>query len=485
MDTRFSLFDTLTKSVKSIEVESGRRFNIYSCGPTVYRYVHVGNLRTFILADLVARAATYAGFQVFQVMNITDVGHLADEVFDRGQDKMLLAAETEGKSPSEIAEFYTTAFFDDIDAVGIRRASSYPRASQHIPQMIELIETLIDKGHAYVAAGNVYYDVTTFEDYGKLSGNTLDSLRAGHRSHDHDENKRHAEDFLLWRKASARRLLKFDSPWGEGFPGWHVECSAMSLHYLGESIDVHTGGMDLIFPHHEDEIAQSEGATGHAVVKSWVHGAHLLMGGKKMAKSQLNDLRAIEIRERGLDPLAVRYLCLTARYRKQLNFSWQALEAANTALDRIRRRLADDSIDTESGLLGNVSELSPIARTYNSRFEDAVLGDLDTPRALEVLNKTVEDRSLSSQERFWLASAWDDVLGLGLVPEFDTENATAADAALGEGEVEEIDSLVQQRSEARMIGDFATADSIRSSLEERGIELTDTPAGTVWRQKKP
>lgn len=485
MDARLSLFNTLTRSVESIGPGPARPFKIYSCGPTVYRYVHIGNLRTFILSDLVARAAACAGFDVRLVMNITDVGHLSDEVFDRGEDKMLLAAEVEGKSPAEIAEFYTSAFFEDIDAVGIRRAEHYPRASRHIPQMIELIESLLERGHAYVAGGNVYYDVTTFGEYGKLSGNTLDALRVGHRGHDHDENKRHPEDFLLWRRATARRLLKFESPWGEGFPGWHVECSAMSLHYLGDEIDVHTGGMDLIFPHHEDEIAQSEGATGHRVVGVWIHGAHLLMGGQKMAKSKLNDLRAVDIRERGLDPLAFRYLCLTARYRKQLNFSWEALEAAATALDRIRRRLerAEDESGS-SGSVGEISELSPPAREWDARFRNAVLTDLDMPGALQALHGMVGDRRLDAAERIALARNWDSVLGLDLPASTRARGTAPEKLAVDDDRSAEIDSLVAQRTAARIEGDFTTADAIRGQLEKRGVELTDTGSGTVWRKKR-
>lgn len=486
MDVCLSLFNTLTRSVESIGPGVAGRFHIYSCGPTVYRYVHLGNLRTFILSDLVSRAATYAGFDVRLVMNITDVGHLADEILDRGPDRMLLAAETEGKSPSEIAEFYTSAFFEDIEAVGVRRADHYPRASLHVPQMIELIEKLIDRGHAYVAGGNVYYDVTTFDDFGKMSGNTLGALRAGHRGHDHDENKRHTEDFLLWRRAGARRLLKFDSPWGEGFPGWHIECSAMSLHHLGEEIDVHTGGIDLIFPHHENEMAQSEGVAGRRVVKVWVHGGPLLMGGKKMAKSKSNDVRAVHLRRRGIDPLAFRYLCLTARYRRQLNFSWDALEAADTALERLRRRLAGaDPADASGTMPPRAVELSPRAAEYDAAFAGAILDDLSTPKALEVLHRAIADPNLVPSERHILARSWDGVLGLGLISGVDSEYPASSTAPPPEDRMPDADSLVEERAKARRARDFAEAgSSIRPDLDSQDIEQIDTLSGTAWRKRK-
>ncbi|MER3520970.1 MAG: cysteine--tRNA ligase [Acidimicrobiia bacterium] len=481
-----SLFNTLTRSVESLRpADDSRTLHIYSCGPTVYRYVHIGNLRTFLLSDLVVRAARYAGFDVYHVMNITDVGHLADEVFERGEDKILLAADSEGKSPAEIAHFYEAAFFEDIAAIGITKADLYPKASEHIPQMIQVIQKLLDRGHAYLSGGNVYFDVTTLPEYGKLSGNTLDALRAGHRGHSYDPNKRHPEDFLLWRKATPRRLVKFDSPWGEGFPGWHIECSAMSLHHLGERIDIHAGGQDLIFPHHEDEIAQTVGVTGKHVVKTWVHGAHLLMGGHKMTKSKFNDLRAVQICERGIDPLAFRYLCLTARYRKQLNFSWDALGAAARALTRLRDRFEEAASETSLNQESiDTCELSPMAVEYEARFTEAVWDDLDTPRALEIVHRMLEDANLDRSEKVSLALRWDRALGIGLVP-FAREKFQAA----GEGHRQditdsEIRSLISQRQAARERRDFQTADRIRNELESHGIQLTDTPKGTVWKTKK-
>ncbi len=494
MKDRLVYYNTLTRSPERVGSAASERVTIYSCGPTVYRYVHLGNLRTFILADLVARAASYAGFDVRQVMNITDVGHLTDETFETGRDKMLLAAETEGKSPSEIADFYTAAFFEDASAVGISLADAYPRASQHVPQMLELIERLIERGHAYVADGNVYYDVSSFDRYGVLSGNTLERLREGHRKEIRDPNKRNPQDFLLWRKATEKRLVKFDSPWGEGFPGWHIECSAMSLAYLGHPIDVHTGGVDLIFPHHEDEIAQSEGAVGSQVVRIWIHGAHLLAAGQKMAKSSLNDLRITRVAERGHDPLSFRYLCFTARYRKPLDFSWEALGSCDRALKRLRARVAD-ALSAASGMEAVAdavpppeakAELSPAARSYDARFADAVLADLDMPRALGVLHEMVADAHLSPQEQVLLVLDWERVLALGLLPpsaasHSDTKDQNAADTSRL---VTEVETLVRQRTEARRKKDYSTADRIRSDLEARGVELVDTPSGTTWKFKE-
>ncbi|HEX9696392.1 MAG TPA: cysteine--tRNA ligase, partial [Actinomycetota bacterium] len=320
------LYDTMARAVADIAPERSGALTMYSCGPTVYRYAHIGNLRTFLMADLICRAFRSAGTDVLQVQNITDVGHMTDELFDRGEDKMLVAAGIENKSPAEIADYYTAAFLEDVDAIGIERAAAYPKASDHIPQMIEIITRLIERGHAYEAGGTVYFDTESFPAYGRLSGNTLDQLQTGHRKEIGDTNKRHHADFVLWMNAGPQRLIRFPSPWGEGYPGWHIECSAMSMEHLGEQFDLHTGGEDNVFPHHEDEIAQSDGATGHQVVRHWVHGAHLLSEGRKMAKSagnfyDLRDLAAMGHTE----PLAVRLLFLQSRYRAQMNFTRDAL----------------------------------------------------------------------------------------------------------------------------------------------------------------
>ncbi|HEV2475713.1 MAG TPA: cysteine--tRNA ligase, partial [Candidatus Dormibacteraeota bacterium] len=284
------LYNTFTRRKEALRALEDGKVRIYSCGPTVYRFAHVGNLRTFMVPDLLRRALEYLGYEVEQVMNITDVGHLTDDTFDRGEDKMLVAARLENRSPEEIAAYYTDAFLEDLDQVNIRRADVYPRATTHIPAMIELIKTLLAKGNAYEIDGTVYYDITTFPAYGRLSRNTVDSLLAGVRG-EPDARKRHPGDFTLWKAAGENRLQVWPSPWGPGFPGWHIECSAMSLSLLGERFDIHTGGSDNVFPHHEAEIAQSEAATGHRVVSIWMHGGLLMLSGTRMAKSAGNFFR--------------------------------------------------------------------------------------------------------------------------------------------------------------------------------------------------
>ena len=296
------LRNTLSRTVEPVEPLETGRVRMYTCGPTVYRYAHVGNLRSYLLADLIRRVLLYHGIDVFHVKNITDVGHLRDERFDRGEDRMLVAAGLESKSTAEIADAYEAAFHADEAAVNILPAHVFPRATEHIPEMVELAEALVDAGHAYVSdAGNVYYAVGSFPGYGRLSGNSLDDLRAGHRGEVEDD-KRDPADFALWKAAGEGRLLRWPSPWGDGFPGWHLECSAMAMKHLGPRFEIHTGGIDNVFPHHEDEIAQSAPLVGGPPATLWVHGEHLLMSGKKMAKSAGNFQRVTELAERGVEP---------------------------------------------------------------------------------------------------------------------------------------------------------------------------------------
>jgi cysteinyl-tRNA synthetase len=460
------LNNTLSRHVQEVVPVNDRKIAMYSCGPTVYRYVHIGNLRTFLLSDLVRRALEFEGYDVTQVMNITDVGHLTDEVTDSGRDKMLLAVDDEGLSPQEIADKYTQAFLDDTEAIGIERAHVYPKATEHVPEMIALTERLIENGHAYEVDGTVYYDVRSFPHYGKLSGNTLDKLRAGHRQDlEVDPNKRHPADFALWKKAGATRLMKWDSPWGEGFPGWHVECSAMSMKYLGERFDIHTGGVDLIFPHHEDEIAQSEGAVDHQVVSTWVHGGFLRLKEQKMAKSSGNIIRIGDLAAMGIDPLSFRYLTFETRYRKEMDFSEAALRAADTAVKRLRQRMAEWGRPAES--------LGQEAKSFDKRFREALADDLDMPQALVVTNELVSSQAVADGEKYALLVSWDRVLGL------DVER----DARTRWEPSEDVKSLVVQRDVARAAKDFAEADALRDRLQEMGLEVMDTPAGTRVRPR--
>ncbi|MGH2591527.1 MAG: cysteine--tRNA ligase [Actinomycetota bacterium] len=457
------LHDSLTRELIEVSPVDGKTVKIYSCGPTVYRYIHIGNMRSFMLGDLIRRALRFEGRDVRWIMNITDVGHMTDDVSDTGRDKMELAEADEGLSAAEIAEKYTDAFLEDSDLVGIERADLYPRATQHVDEMIEIIRTLLDKGHAYEVDGTVYYDVTTFPGYGKLSGNTLDQLRAGHRQEVAvDPAKRHPEDFALWKKAGPNRALKWPSPWGDGFPGWHIECSAMSMKHLGERFDVHTGGNDNKFPHHEDEIAQSEGAVGHPVVSVWVHGGFLQMSGAKMAKSARNIYRVTDLAEHGVDPLAYRLLCFGTRYRSEMDFSWEALEGQHRRLVDLRRRTAEwDEA---------ASELSEPARKLDERFRAAVADDLDMPRALVVMNETVSS-DLPRGEKRALLSSWDRVLGLDL--ERDARERWVP--------TEEMAALVGERDGARAAKDYAKSDEIRERLQAMGLEVMDTPEGTKIR----
>jgi cysteinyl-tRNA synthetase len=454
------LYNTFTRQKEELRPLREGVVRVYSCGPTVYRYVHVGNLRTFMLPDLLCRSLEYLGLTTEQVMNITDVGHLTDDTFDRGEDKMLVSARLESKSPEEIAAHYTAAFMDDAAKLNIRRAAAYPHATQYISQMLDLIERLIAGGHAYDVGGTVYYDIATFPPYGKLSRNTTDKLLAGARG-EVDPRKRHPGDFTLWRAAGEHRLQVWPSPWGPGFPGWHIECSAMSMSLLGERFDIHTGGADNLFPHHEAEIAQSEGATGHRVVGCWMHGGLLLLAGTRMAKSAGNFFRISELEEQGFDPLAFRYLALQAKYRTKLNFSTDGLAGADRALRQLRERMAEWS----SG--GEVADTR--SQAFETRFCDALADDLDLPAAMALVAGLARS-DLAPGAKASLLRSWDRVLGLDL-------DRPQPVGALPDG----ASALLEAREKARVAKDFATADRLRDELATLGVAVTDTAGGQRWR----
>jgi cysteinyl-tRNA synthetase len=464
------LYNTLSREVEEVRPIEDGHVKMYTCGPTVYRHAHLGNLRTFMLADLIRRALELEGLRVTQIMNITDVGHMTDESSPEAVDKMLLAMEDEGLSPTEIAQKYTKAVFDDAALLGIRPADLYPKATEHIPEMIALTQTLLEKGHAYaVDSGSVYYDVTSFPGYGKLSGNTLDNLREGHRDLETDPSKRHGADFALWKAAGPGRLMKWDSPWGEGFPGWHVECSAMSMKYLGERFDIHTGGTDLRFPHHEDEIAQSEGAVGHPVVDIWVHGGHLRLAGQKISKSTGNVVRVPELQERGMDPLSFRWLTFQTRYRSEMDFSWDAMDDADRRVKQLRRHMASWAPGSDDPPLA----LGDAAKGFDARVRAAFAQDLDLPAAVVIVNELDHSADVPDADKYALLASWDQVLGLDLEREArSTWEPTGA-----------MLDLMARRDEARATKDYAASDALRDQLSALGVEVMDTAEGTRVRPR--
>ena len=461
------LYNTLSRGVEQVDPVEPGHVKMYTCGPTVYRYMHLGNLRTFMLADLIRRTLEFEGLRVTQVMNITDVGHMTDESSPEAVDKMLLAMEDEGLAPLEIATKYTESALADAQAVGIRLPDQLPKATEHVPEMLELTQTLLDRGHAYVVdSGSVYFDVTSFPGYGKLSGNTLDNLREGHRDLETDPRKRNVADFALWKAAGPGRVMKWESPWGEGFPGWHVECSAMSIEYLGERFDIHTGGTDLRFPHHEDEIAQSEGATGHQVVSIWVHGGHLRLSGQKIAKSTGNVIRVPELEERNLDPLAFRWLCFQTQYRSEMDFTWEAMETADQRVRQLRRHMAEWAPAAPA--------LDTPAKGFDARFREAVADDLSMPTAVVVVNELDRSPEVEPAQKYALLASWDHVLSLDLERE----------AKAGWEPSEQMRALMAERDDARTAKDYTTSDRIRVELAAMGLEVMDTAEGTRVRPRR-
>jgi cysteinyl-tRNA synthetase len=460
------LYDSLTRTLQEVDPVEPGFVKMYACGPTVYRYAHLGNLRSFMLYDLIRRALELEGFRVEEVMNITDVGHMTDESSAEAVDKMQLATEDEGLTPQEIAEKYTDAVFADADALGIRRADLYPKATEHIQEMLDLTQTLIDKGHAYVVDnGSVYYDVASFEGYGKLSGNTLENLREGHRDLETDPRKRNPADFALWKAAGPGRLMRWPSPWGEGFPGWHIECSAMSMKYLGERFDIHTGGTDLRFPHHEDEIAQSEGAVGHQVVSIWVHAGHLRQSGQKIAKSTGNVVLVQDLIDRDLDPLSFRWLCFQTQYRSEMDFTWDAMETADARVKQLRKHMV--------GYAPAATELGDAAKAYDARVREALANDLHLPGVVAIVNELDHDAGVPGGEKYKLLADWDYVLGLDL--EHDARSGWEPSA--------EMLTKMAARDEARAAKDYARSDALRAELEAMGLEVMDTPDGTSVRPR--
>jgi len=463
----FTLYDTSLRGAVDIRPARRGQLQMYACGPTVYRFAHVGNMRTFLLPDLIRRNAERQGLSVVVCQNITDVGHLADdaEADPAGEDKMLAQARAEGRTAIEIARFYEDAYRADCAAMNILPPDYAPRASESIDLMIGMITQLIETAHAYVAdSGSVYFDARSVADYGALSGNRLDELKPGHRSPGEVvEEKRFHADWALWKSAPAGRELTWPAPWGTGFPGWHTECSAMSLKFLGDVIDIHTGGIDLRFPHHEDERAQSNALAGHEVVQHWVHGEHVLFEGRKMAKSTGNVVLLSDLARRGLDPLAARLAFLEHRYRRQMNLTWETLAAADGTLRRWREQVADWADEPSK----------PMCAEYWSRIVAALDDDLDTPAALRVLRELAKDPQIPAGSKFETFSSADRVLGLDLVSLVGRPRTVAP---LPPG----AEARLAARAAARDRKDFAASDRLRAELADLGVAVADTSEGQTW-----
>ena len=458
------IYNTLTKCVEEITTVVPGVLRMYTCGPTVYRYAHVGNLRTYLMADCIRRVLECRGYDVVQVKNITDVGHMRQEMLETGGDKVVLAALAEGKTSREIAQYYAESFYRDERELNILPAHHFPWATDHIPEMVVLIGRLLEGGYAYQAGDNIYFDVSKFRDYGKLSGNVEGGLMEGVRA-EVDPLKRSPRDFTLWKAAEPGREMKWDSPWGEGFPGWHIECSAMSTKYMGEQLDLHTGGVDNIFPHHEDEIAQSEAAFGVPYVRYWVHGQHLLADGVKMAKSAGNEFILPDLEDRGFDPLSFRYLCLTVRYRHRMNFTFSALRAAERALTSLRDRV------WEWQNLPVLDSLPQEAEGWRLRFQETVENDLDLPRGLGLVWDLARCE-LPGRAKLELLLEFDRILGLGL------EQVPAK-----HGLPQQVEATVADRASLREQASYEVADELRSGLATEGYGVWDTSTGTRVRPK--
>ncbi len=472
-----SFYNTLGRSVQEFRPLQPGKVGFYGCGPTVYNYAHIGNLRAYVFHDTLVRALRYLGFEVTHVMNITDVGHLSGDV-DTGEDKMVRSAQERGQSVLEVARFYTEAFFRDCERLNILRPEVVCKATEHIGEMIALIGRIEEHGFTYSSGGNLYFDVTKFPSYGELAMLKLYELKAGARI-EVDENKRHPADFALWFTKSKfeNQALLWDSPWGRGYPGWHIECSAMSMKYLGEQFDIHAGGIDHIPIHHTNEIAQSEAATGKKWVNYWLHNEFLVISNGKMSKSSGGFLTLQRLIDSGYESLDYRYFLLGAHYRSQLQYSTESMDSAASARRSLGERILALKDKAGSAALPSPEALGPAARGYLEAFASALGQDMATPRALAELWGLLRDPKLDPAEALAAAYDMDRVFGLGLrTLERPAEHAIEPELAA------EIEKLVAERADAKKAKDYARADAIRNELKNRGIVLEDGPAGTSWRR---
>jgi cysteinyl-tRNA synthetase len=470
------LYNTLTKKKELFKPLKKGIVTMYNCGLTVYDYAHIGNLRSFAFEDILRRYLEYKGFKVKQVMNFTDVGHMFEDV-DIGEDKMEAAAKRERKDPWSIAEFYIQVFLEDSKKMNFEEPMARPKATDHIQEMIELTQKLIEKGYGYVVNGSVYFDVAKFKDYGKLSGNTIEKLKLGAGGRvEFNPDKRNQFDFALWIN-DPKHIMNWKSPWCEkGYPGWHIECSAMAMKYLGETIDIHTGGVDNLFPHHENEIAQSEATTGKKFVNYWLHNEHLLVEGGRMSKSLGNFYTLRDLITKGYDPNAVRYLLMSTHYRQQLNFTFGGLEAAKNALDRLTN-FVYRLIDADG--MGCGEKIRALMNDVQRRFEEAMDDDLNISIALAALfdfvrevHKLLDDNVLSKEEAeevYEVMMKIDKVLGV--IGEIKRKERLPKEA----------EELIRKREEARKAKDWEAADKIRKQLRSMGIIIEDTPQGVKWK----
>lgn len=467
---KFLIYNTLTRKKEELITVEPDKVKLYTCGPTVYNFAHIGNLRTYIFEDILKKSLSYIGYEVKHVMNITDVGHLESDG-DLGEDKMALGASREKKTVWEIARFYEEAFLKDCELLNVEKPSVICRATEHIEDMIEFIKILEEKGFTYIANGNVYFSIDKYENYNKLANLSMEELQAGSRV-DIDPYKKNPLDFVLWFTNSkfTNQIMQWQSPWGKGFPGWHIECSAMSIKYLGEQIDIHCGGVDHIPVHHSNEIAQSESALGHKWVNYWMHGEFLVLNKGKMSKSSGDFLTIARLVEEGFSPLDYRYFCMQSRYRKQLTFSFQSLKEAQKSLDKLKNKINYISKNIEQDEKIDVNKV----KHYENKFMEQISNDLNLPNAFTVLTEVIKDELINNAEKIYLIKDFDKVFSLNLV-EKESDNNTDSHW---------IEQLIEERNNARMQKDWAKADEIRKALLSHSIELVDTKEGTEWKYKK-
>ena len=468
------LYNSATHKKEEFQTHTPGRVEMYTCGPTVYHFAHIGNLRSYIMEDVLEKFLRYDGYDVNRVMNITDVGHLSSDA-DTGEDKMLKGAKREHKTVMEVAKYYTDAFFEDCRKLNIKRPDTVQPATGCIDEYIKIVSALLDKGYAYLAGGNVYFDTSKLKQYYVFNDHDEEDLAVGVRdSVEEDQNKRNKADFVLWFTKSKfeDQALKWDSPWGVGYPGWHIECSGISLKYNGEYLDLHCGGIDNAFPHHTNEIAQSESYLGHPWCPQWFHVHHLNTSHGKMSKSKGEFLTVSLLEEKGYDPMVYRFFCLQSHYRKSLVFTWENLDNAKAAYDKLIARIA---------ALGDDGELEQGAMDeLRVAFRAAMDNDLNTSMAVTVLYDVLKSK-LNGKSKRALLDEFDQVLGLRLLDRAAKAAVPKAETAAAEADPE-IDALVAARTAAKQAKNWAEADRIRDELKARGIELTDTKEGTTWKR---